>query len=135
MGRPPLPGHVTGGLVDAALIEVHPAGLMLPQLVVATELSPAQVRAGLSRVMSEQALARGLVKLYTRRDGHQYSKDIARILAYERQFFRTESNRFARFAAGVLLPHKALQPDDPYITNVITVLSGYQGQLALLAAG
>ncbi|MEV0257259.1 hypothetical protein AB0H82_23760 [Streptomyces sp. NPDC050732] len=105
MGRG-VAAHVHAEAVLSALLEAHPVGLTIVQLVAATERTRAQVHIGLAH-LRKVAAAKGLPPvIWDKTWGYRILEDAPEVwIRYERAFFESVHHQVENFIAGILLPH------------------------------
>ncbi|MFE7036350.1 hypothetical protein ACFU9Y_39255 [Streptomyces sp. NPDC057621] len=82
----------------------EPFGLLFPQLVRASDLSPKQVRDGLA--VKDQAAQKGWPPLsWNRAAGYQLGAERAVLETYERAVVSEKLTEFRRFITGTVAPH------------------------------
>jgi hypothetical protein len=116
------------------LFEARPAGLLFPQLVRASELSPSQVRAGLACLRDIIAENGWPPLIWTRADGYQLGADRAALEAYERAVLAEKLTEFRRFITGTVAPHAAAHPRDKWIKHIIAQLNSIESTLDLVVS-
>lgn len=116
------------------LFEARPAGLLFPQLVRASELSPSQVRAGLACLRDIIAANGWPPLIWTRADGYQLGADRAALEAYERAVLAEKLTEFRRFITGTVAPHAAAHPCDKWIKHIIAQLNSIESTLDLVVS-
>ncbi|MDT0347522.1 RacP protein [Streptomyces litchfieldiae] len=114
------------------LFEARPAGLLFPQLVRASELSPSQVRAGLAALRDVIAENGWPPLIWTRADGYQLGADRAALEAYERAVLTEKLTAFRRFITGTIAPHAAAHPGDKWIKHIVAQLNSIESTLDLI---
>ncbi|GAA0703661.1 MULTISPECIES: RacP protein [Streptomyces] len=116
------------------LFEARPAGLLFPQLVRASELSPSQVRAGLACLRDIIAENGWPPLIWTRADGYQLGADRAALEAYERAVLAEKLTEFRRFITGTVALHAAAHPRDKWIKHIIAQLNSIESTLDLVVS-
>ncbi|MDI6410029.1 RacP protein [Streptomyces albus] len=105
------------------LFEARPAGLLFPQLVRASDLSPSQVRSGLA-ALKDQATEKGWPPLiWTRANGDQLGAERPALEAYERAVIREKLTEFRRLITGTVAPHAAAHPGDKWVKHITAQLN------------
>ncbi|WP_436776485.1 hypothetical protein [Yinghuangia sp. YIM S09857] len=126
MARPALPPNVSGQRVRVALLEARPAGLHMPHLTMATELSRSQARRGIA-YLRDTAAELGLTPLiWDRMNGYRFSSDPEDWVAYELRAFRKEMTAIRRIVTGCVIPHSLLRPDDEDVKLMLGQLTGVE---------
>ncbi|RLV76257.1 RacP protein [Streptomyces rapamycinicus] len=116
------------------LFEARPAGLLFPQLVRASELSPSQVRAGLACLRDIIAEKDWPPLIWTRADGYQLGAERAALEAYERTVLAEKLTEFRRFITGTVAPHAAAHPRDKWVRHIVAQLNSIESTLDLIAS-
>ncbi|EMF01162.1 RacP protein [Streptomyces mobaraensis NBRC 13819 = DSM 40847] len=116
------------------LFEARPAGLLFPQLVRASELSPSQVRAGLA-VLRDMIAENGWPPLiWTRADGYKFAAQSGELEAYERSVISEKLTEIRRLISGTVAPHAALHPKDKWVRHIVAQLASVESTLDLIAS-
>lgn len=132
MIRRALAPNVSGQRVRVALIEAQPAGLHMPQLIKATELTKSQVRRGIAH-LRDTAAELGLTPLiWDRKHGYRFSSNPDDWLAYELRSFHKEMTAIQRIVTGCVVPHSLLEPDDEDVKLVLAQLTGIESGFRLV---
>ncbi|MER5556940.1 RacP protein [Streptomyces sp. NPDC002793] len=118
--------------VRFVLFEARPAGLLFPQLVRASDLSPSQVRSGLA-ALKDQATEKGWPPLiWTRANGYQLGAERPALEAYERAVIREKLTEFRRLITGTVAPHAAAHPGDKWVKHITAQLNSIESTLDLI---
>ncbi len=120
--------------VRFVLFEARPAGLLFPQLVRATELSPGQVRSGLAALRDIIAERGWPPLIWTRADGYRFAAGQADLEAYERTVIREKLTEIRRLISGTVSPHAALHPRDKWVRHIVAQLTSVESTLDLIAS-
>jgi hypothetical protein len=115
--------------VRFVLFEARPAGLLFPQLVRATELTPSQVRAGLACLRDTIAEREWPPLIWTRADGYSFTGDKTELEEYERAVIREKLTQIRRLVSGTIAPHAALYPGDKWIRHIVAQLNSVESTL------
>lgn len=114
------------------LFEARPAGLFLPQLLLATQLTRSQVRRGLRRAR-ERAAGEGWPPLiWTWMDGYHFAGDEDELERWERSRLRGRLGEVRRLITGVITPHLAMFPRSRWAQYTLTQLNAIESNLDLL---
>ncbi|MFI8242658.1 RacP protein [Streptomyces sp. NPDC085866] len=116
------------------LFEARPVGLLFPQLVRASELSPSQVRAGLACLRDIIAEREWPPLIWTRQDGYQLGAERPALEAYERAVINEKLTEFRRFITGTVGPHAAAHPGDKWVRHITAQLNSIESTLDLIAS-
>ncbi|WP_448333743.1 RacP protein [Streptomyces sp. DSM 41534] len=116
------------------LFDARPAGLLFPQLVRASGLSPSQVRAGLACLRDIIADNGWPPLIWTRADGYQLGAERAALEAYERAVLTEKLTEFRRFLTGTVAPHAAAHPGDKWVKHIIAQLNSIESTLDLVVS-
>ncbi|MEV6333042.1 RacP protein [Streptomyces sp. NPDC051909] len=115
------------------LFEARPAGLLFPQLVRASELSPSQVRSGLACLRDVIASNGWPPLIWTRENGYQLGAERAALEVYERAVVSEKLTEFRRFITGTVAPHAAVHPNDKWVRHIVAQLNSIESTLDLIA--
>ncbi|MFI2078037.1 RacP protein [Streptomyces triculaminicus] len=116
------------------LFEARPAGLLFPQLVRATELSPSQVRSGLAALRDIIAANGWPPLIWTRAEGYTFAARSEELEAYERSVIREKLTEIRRLISGTVTPHAALHPRDKWVRHIVAQLASVESTLDLIAS-
>ncbi|MFB7508499.1 RacP protein [Streptomyces broussonetiae] len=115
------------------LMQARPAGLHMPQLMRATELTRGQVGSGLA-MMRDTITQKGWPPvIYTRADGYQFTADPDDLEAYETARVHVLLTEVRRLITGTIAPHAALDPDDKRLRHIVAQLNSVESTLDLIA--
>ncbi|MGV4989067.1 RacP protein [Streptomyces sp. NRAIS3] len=115
------------------LMQARPAGLHMPQLMRATELTRSQVGSGLA-MMRDTITKKGWPPvIYTRADGYQFTADPDDLEAYETARVHVLLTEVRRLITGTIAPHAALDPDDKRLRHIVAQLNSVESTLDLIA--
>jgi hypothetical protein len=120
--------------VRFVLFEARPAGLLFPQLVRASGLSPSQTRAGLAALRDVIAENGWPPLIWTRADGYQLGADRDALEAYERAVILEKLTAFRRFITGTVAPHADAHPGDKWVRHIVAQLNSIESTLDLIAS-
>lgn len=116
-----------------ALRQARPAGLHMPQLMRATELTHSQVRSGMA-MMRDIITQKGWPPvIYTRADGYQFTADPDELESYETARVHVLLTEVRRLITGTIAPHAALDPEDKRIRHIVAQLNSVESTLDLIA--
>ncbi|WP_245238459.1 cell division control 45 family protein [Streptomyces roseochromogenus] len=114
-------------------MQARPAGLHMPQLMRATELTRGQVGSGLA-MMRDTITKKGWPPvIYTRADGYQFTADPDDLEAYETARVHVLLTEVRRLITGTIAPHAALDPDDKRLRHIVAQLNSVESTLDLIA--
>jgi hypothetical protein len=114
-------------------MSARPAGLHMPQLMRATELTRSQVRSGLAMLRDTIAQKGWPPLVYTRADGYQFTVDSDVLQAYEVGVIREKLTEIRRLITGTVTPHAALAPEDKWVRHMVAQLNSVDSTLDLIA--
>jgi hypothetical protein len=120
--------------VRFVLFEARPAGLLFPQLVRASELSPSQTRSGLAALRDVIAERGWPPLIWTRTDGYQLGAEPAALEAYERAVLSEKLTEIRRLITGTVAPHAAAHPRDKWVRHIVAQLNSVESTLDLIAS-
>ncbi|MFE7076921.1 RacP protein [Streptomyces sp. NPDC057620] len=115
------------------LMSARPAGLHMPQLMRATELTRSQIRSGLAMLRDIIAKKSWPPLVYTRVDGYQFTADGDVLQAYEVGVVREKLTEIRRLITGTVTPHSALAPEDKWVRHIVAQLNSVESTLDLIA--
>ncbi|MFJ6699834.1 RacP protein [Streptomyces sp. NPDC091272] len=116
-----------------ALRQARPAGLHMPQLTRATELTCGQARSGLA-MMRDIITTKGWSPvIYTRADGYQFTVDPDELEAYETARVHVLLTEVRRLITGTIAPHAAVDPQDKRVRHIVAQLNSVESTLDLIA--
>ncbi|MFI5808863.1 RacP protein [Streptomyces sp. NPDC051561] len=116
-----------------ALMQARPAGLHMPQLTRATELTRSQVCSGMA-MMRDIITEKGWPPvIYTRADGYQFTADPNELETYETTRVHTLLTEVRRLITGTIAPHAALDPQDKRVRHIVAQLNSVESTLDLIA--
>lgn len=120
--------------VAHVLMEARPAGLEFPQLGAACELTPSQVRSGLT-MLRDTVTELGLPPLiYSRREGwYVFTIDPDELEVFEVGRIRELLTEARRLMTATVSPHAAAAPDDKRVRYIVTQLNAVEATLDLIA--
>ncbi|MGW1278870.1 RacP protein [Streptomyces tsukubensis] len=115
-------------------MEARPAGLEFPQLGAACELTPSQVRSGLT-MLRDTVTELGLPPLiYSRREGwYVFTIDPDELEVFEVGRIRELLTEARRLMTATVSPHAAAAPDDKRVRYIVTQLNAVEATLDLIA--
>ncbi|MDF3141430.1 MULTISPECIES: RacP protein [unclassified Streptomyces] len=119
--------------IRRVLLQARPAGLHMPQLIEATELTRSQVRSGLAMLRDIIADNGWPPLVYTRADGYQFTIDGDVLQAYEVGVVREELTEIRRLITGTVTPHAAAAPEDKWVRHIVARLNSVESTLDLVA--
>lgn len=120
--------------VRFVLFEARPAGLVFDQLVRASELTPSQVRSGLT-CLRDIIAERGWPPLiWTRSEGYQFCSDPVQLQAYELAVIREKLTEIRRLITGTIAPHAALDPKSKWVRHLTAQVNSVESTLELIAS-
>ncbi|WP_428957379.1 RacP protein [Streptomyces sp. cg35] len=115
-----------------ALKQARPAGVHMPQLMRATELTHSQVRSGLA-MMRDIIMQKGWPPvIYTRADGYQFTVDPDELESYETARVHVLLTEVRRLITGTIAPHAAVAPEDKRIRHIVAQLNSVESTLDLI---
>jgi hypothetical protein len=129
-------GDAARGYAEAlwrVLMSARPAGLHMPQLMRATELTRSQVRSGLAMLRDTISKKGWPPLIYTRADGYQFTVDGGVLQAYEVAVIREKLTEIRRLITGTVTPHAALAPEDKWVRHMVAQLNSVESTLDLIA--
>ncbi|MEV8022933.1 RacP protein [Streptomyces sp. NPDC086554] len=116
-----------------ALMQARPAGLHMPQLMRATELTRSQVQSGMA-MMRDIITKKGWPPvIYTRADGYAFSADPNELESYETARVHVLLTEVRRLITGTIAPHAALDPEDKRVRHIVAQLNSVESTLDLIA--
>ncbi|MFI1177288.1 RacP protein [Streptomyces melanogenes] len=114
-------------------MQARPAGLHMPQLMRATELTRSQVQWGM-------VMMRGIITkkgwplvIYTRADGYQFTADPNELENYEMARVHVLLTEVRRPITGTIALHAALDPEDKRVRHIVAQLDSVESTLGLIA--
>lgn len=114
-------------------MQARPAGLHMPQLMRATELTRSQVHSGMA-MMRDTITKKGWPPvIYTRADGYQFTADPNELEIYETARVHVLLTEVRRLITGAIAPHAALDPQDKRVRHIIAQLNSVESTLDLIA--
>ncbi|MEH6379052.1 RacP protein [Streptomyces sp. KLMMK] len=120
-------------LIQIALMEAAPSGLVIKRLMGACELSLYQTRSGL-RALRDLSGERGWPPLiWTREEGYHFCASEAELEAWERAWISERLTAFRRMITGTLAPHLALFPQSRWANYLNTQIKAVEASLAMAA--
>ncbi|MGW6360129.1 RacP protein [Streptomyces sp. NPDC055092] len=116
-----------------ALMQARPAGLHMPQLMRATELTRSQVHSGMA-MMRDTIPKKGRPPvIYTRADGYQFTADPNELETYETARVHVLLAEVRRLITGTIAPRAALDPQDKRVRHIVAQLNSVKSTLDLIA--
>lgn len=119
--------------ISRILMEARPAGLHFPQLRIACELSPAQVRSGLAMLRDIITEMGWPPLVHSRADGYMFTADPDELEQYEVAKVHEKLTEVRRLITATVGPHAKLAPDDKRVRHMITQLNSVESTLDLIA--
>ncbi|MEV0116803.1 RacP protein [Streptomyces sp. NPDC050844] len=123
-----------------ALMQARPAGLHMPQLMRATELTRSQVQSGMAMMRDIISKKRDIISkkgwppvIYTRADGYQFTADPNELETYETARVHVLLTEVRRLITGTIAPHAALDPEDKRVRHIVAQLNSVESTLDLIA--
>ncbi|MFE3526884.1 RacP protein [Streptomyces sp. NPDC059161] len=115
------------------LMQARPAGLHMPQLMRATELTRSQVHSGMA-MMRDIITKKGWPPvIYTRADGYQFTADPNDLESYETARVHVLLTEVRRLITGTIAPHAAVDPEDKRVRHIVAQLNSVESTLDLIA--
>lgn len=114
-------------------MSARPAGLHMPQLTRATELTRGQVCSGLAMLRDLIGQKGWPPLIYTRPDGYQFTADGDVLQSYELAVIHEKLTEIRRLITGTVTAHAALAPQDKWVRHIVAQLNSVESTLDLIA--
>ncbi|MGB8946888.1 MAG: RacP protein [Streptomyces sp.] len=124
-------GHAEA--IRRVLMSARPAGLHMPQLTRATELTRGQVCSGLAMLRDLIGQKGWPPLIYTRPDGYQFTADGDVLQSYELAVIHEKLTEIRRLITGTVTAHAALAPQDKWVRHIVAQLNSVESTLDLIA--
>ncbi|WP_405987845.1 RacP protein [Streptomyces sp. NBC_00986] len=113
-------------------MSARPAGLHMPQLARASELTRGQVCSGLAMLRDLIGQKGWPPLIYARADGYQFTADVV-LQSYEPAVIHEKLTEIRRLITGTVTAHAALAPQDKWVRRIVAQLNSVESTLDLIA--
>jgi len=116
-----------------ALMEVAPAGLKKPRLIMVTELSRSQIVRGLAAYHEIAGAKRWPPLLWSFRDGYHFCEDADELEEWERHWAEVKATQISSVINGILSGHARLFPRSRWVAYIGAQMNAIQSSLDMIA--